>query len=80
MSGTTTLVINTVQPICVLSRFNAFADRHRMQHVFGQYLGKLAGRRPPSGTRGTTLPGLYPGRFMLLWEAITWVRAGHSPK
>ena len=80
MSGSTTLVVKAVLQIYVLTRFVAFADRHRVQHVFGQYLGKLAGRRPPSGTRGTTLPGLYPGRFMLLWEAISWVGAGHSPK
>ena len=66
MSASTTLVINTVQPICVLTRFITVADRHRVKHVFGQYLGKLAGRRPPYGAMGKTLPGLYPGRFMLL--------------
>ena len=80
MSGSTTLVVKAVLPIYVLTRFIAFADRHRVQHVFSQYLGKLAGRRPPYGAMGKTLPGLYPGRFMLLWEAISWVRAGHSPK
>ena len=67
MSGSTTLVVKTVLPLCVLTRSIAVADRHRVQHVFGQYaFGKLSGWRPRCGAMGTALPGLYPGRFMLL--------------